>query len=56
MNRLWHEESKIIPSDGASGDWFGYDVDLSGDTSIIRYPSDDDVGFNKGCVFVFIRW
>ena len=34
MNGVWQEEAKLVPTDGASSDRFGYDVALSGDTAI----------------------
>ena len=55
MNGLWKEESKLVPTYGASNDYFGDDVALSGYTAIIGSPYDDDVGFNSGSVYVFVR-
>ena len=59
LNGVWKEEAKIVPADGSSGDWLGYDVDISGVTDIIRYPSDNDMGIENGYVYVFfqtIQW
>ena len=55
MNGVWQEEAKLVPTDGASGDAFGYDVALSGDTAFIGSPRDDDMGCNSGSVYVFVR-
>ena len=55
VNGVRKEEAKLVPADGASNYWFGYDVALSGDTAIIGSPLDDDMGFNSGSVYVFGR-
>ena len=52
MNGLWQEEAKIVPVNGESDDWFGHDVDLSGDKTIIRYPWDDKMGYSSGSIYV----
>jgi len=31
----WHEQTKIVPSDGVAGDYFGYSTVLSGDMAVI---------------------
>ena len=49
------EEAKLVPADGGSGDWLGYDVDLSGVTDIIGYPFDNAMGIDNGYVYVFFR-
>ena len=51
MNGVWRTEAKLVLTDGASGDYFGYDVALSGDTAIIGSPYD----YNIGSVYVFVR-
>ena len=55
MNGVWQEESKLVPADGASEYYFGYDVAISGDTAIIGFPSDDDMGTDSGYVYFFFR-
>ena len=47
------EEAKLVPADGASGDWLGYDVDLYGVTDIIGYPFDNAMGIDNGYVYIF---
>ncbi len=47
----WTQQAKLTPSDGATEDFFGYSVDISGDTAIIAAPYDDD----KGSAYVFVR-
>jgi hypothetical protein len=49
----WTEVAKLIASDGAAGDWFGYSVSVSGDTAVIGSNKDDDKGTNSGSVYVF---
>ena len=52
---MWKEESKLVPADGASGDWLGYDVDLSRVTDIIEYTIDNDMSIDNGYVYIFSR-
>ena len=54
INGVWQEEAKLVPADGTIGDWFGYDVDISGDTDIIGSPFDNDMGIDSGYVYVFL--
>ncbi len=40
---VWAQQQKIVASDRASGDWFGYSVAISGDFAIIgAYQEDED--------------
>ncbi|HUS99979.1 MAG TPA: FG-GAP repeat protein [Candidatus Thermoplasmatota archaeon] len=48
----WIQQAKLLASDGAAGDAFGYSVSLSGDTALIGAVADND---NMGSVYVFIR-
>ena len=45
---VWQEETKIVPANGASCDYFGSDVALYVDTAIIGSPIDDDMGIDSG--------
>ncbi|GMQ81752.1 MAG: hypothetical protein BMS9Abin05_1187 [Rhodothermia bacterium] len=49
----WTQEQKLTASDGASSDWFGESVSLSGDVVVIGSGGDDDLGPNSGSVYVF---
>jgi parallel beta-helix repeat protein len=49
----WMEEAKLLPSDGAAGDDFGFTVAISGDTALIGAPGDDDNGQHSGSAYVF---
>jgi len=51
----WTQQQKLLASDGAAGDLFGYPVSLSGDTALITAVYDDDMGTNSGSVYVFTR-
>ena len=52
----WTQQAKLLPLDGAAGDWFGgYSFSLSGDTALIGSPNDDDNGANSGSAYVFTR-
>jgi hypothetical protein len=49
----WVEEAKLLASDGAEGDLFGYFVAIWEGTAIIGAYSDDDNGNNSGSAYVF---
>ena len=51
----WTQRAKLTASDGAGGDRFGYNVDISGDTVVIGAYYDDDKGSNSGSAYVFTR-
>ena len=48
-------ESKLTASDGASDDYFGTAVSMSGDYAIVGASKDDDNGTNSGSAYVFER-
>jgi len=54
-NGVWTQEAKLIADDGDSGDYFGFDVDVYGDTALIGAVSDDDNGADSGSAYVFTR-
>jgi len=49
----WSQQAKFIASDGAAEDYFGSSVSISGDTTIIGAPNNDDNGGNSGSVYFF---
>ena len=49
----WNETAKIIASDGAPYDQFGYSVSISGNTVIVGTDRDDDKGPSSGSAYVF---
>jgi hypothetical protein len=51
----WTEQQKLLASDGAAVDWFGFYIALDGDTALFAASQDDDKGSNSGSVYVFTR-
>jgi hypothetical protein len=51
----WTQEQKLLASDGATGDIFGYDVSVSGNVVVVGAPYNDDVGSNSnsGSAYVY---
>ncbi len=51
----WGQVKKIIASDGATDDYFGFSVAVSGDTAIVGAFGDDVGGaLNQGSAYIFI--
>lgn len=51
----WIIQRKLVASDAAEGDLFGYSVAINGDTALIGSRRDDDNGTNSGSAYVFTR-
>ena len=51
----WTQQAKLIASDAATSDNFGWDVGISGDTAVIGARNDDDGGSNSGSAYIFER-
>ena len=51
----WTQQAKLLASDGATGDFFGWSVSIDGDYAIIGAYGDDDYGFSSGSAYIFIR-
>jgi hypothetical protein len=51
----WSQQQKLLPSDGAAGDYFGYSVSISGNYAIVGAAYDDDKGDYSGSAYIF-RW
>ena len=51
----WQPEAKLVASDGAAQDSFGYSVDLDGDWLVAGANADDDLGQSSGTAYVFRR-
>ncbi|MCA9275798.1 MAG: hypothetical protein KDA29_07220 [Phycisphaerales bacterium] len=45
--------AKLLPSDGETGDQFGYSVAISGTTAVVGAPNDDDNGTSSGSAYLF---
>jgi hypothetical protein len=52
----WTQQAKLLPSNPAPGNRFGFSVDISGDYAIIGAPN-DDIGANneEGSTYFFVR-
>jgi hypothetical protein len=51
----WAQESKLLSSDGAEDDLFGYSVSISGAYAIVGTRRVDDNGINSGSAYLFKR-
>ncbi len=54
-NNAWSQVAKLLASDGAAGDSFGWSVAISGDTVAIGAHFDDDNGIDSGSAYIFER-
>ncbi|UCF08001.1 MAG: thrombospondin type 3 repeat-containing protein, partial [Thermoplasmata archaeon] len=52
---VWSQEAKLTANDASTFDWFGTSVSISGDRIVVGAPFDDDMGFNSGSAYVFVR-
>lgn len=50
---VWIQQAKLIASDGAPDDYFGFSVSLSGDKALIGAHQDDDYGYDSGSAYLF---
>jgi hypothetical protein len=50
---VWTERAKLLPSDGATQDFFGWSVAVTGGTALIAAWRDDDNGGNSGSAYLF---
>ncbi|MDJ0655704.1 MAG: FG-GAP repeat protein [Xanthomonadales bacterium] len=51
----WGQVATIVPSGLASGDNFGWSVDVSGDLLLVGAPDDDEVASAAGAAYLFAR-
>jgi hypothetical protein len=53
----WTQRSKLLATDGAPGDGFGWSVAISGDTVAVGAYSDDDddKGYDSGSAYIYTR-
>jgi len=49
----WNLYKKLVSSDNANSDHFGYAVVLGDDQCLIGAPSDDHLGESSGAAYVF---
>ena len=52
---VWRLQAVLTPSDPGSGDGFGQQVAISGDTVVVGASYNDDEGANTGSAYVFTR-
>lgn len=50
---VWSQQAKLLPSDGKPMDWFGWSVEIKGDTALIGAPTTGHT--DPGFVYVFTR-
>jgi hypothetical protein len=51
----WTQQQRLVSSDIAAGDWFGYDVDIEGDVIVAGAPFESTGGSSAGAIYVFTR-
>jgi hypothetical protein len=51
----WTQQQKLEAPDGDPGDRFGVSVAVSGETTIVGSPRDDDVATDTGAAYAFVR-
>lgn len=51
----WSQQQKLIASDGAVEDNFGWSVAINGDTAVVGAYLDDAPGADQGSAYVFVR-
>lgn len=51
----WVQQTKILPSDGASNDSFGFSVSIDGDYVVVGALFDNDKGNYSGSAYIFHR-
>lgn len=53
-DEVWTEQSKLVASDGATFDYFGFRVAISGDTAFVGSPLHEEVGYyNVGTAYTY---
>lgn len=53
--QVWSEQQKLVASDAAADDRFGFSVSVSGDTVVVGSHLNDDDGDRSGSAYVFTR-
>jgi len=53
LSAIWIEFDKLLPSDGAAGDYFGQSISLSGNLALVGAHLDDDKGSDSGSAYLF---
>ena len=53
VNGAWEQEQKLLASDGAALDRFGWSVDIDGPVAVVGAWYHGDQGFHSGAVYVY---
>lgn len=51
----WSLITKLVPSDGSAGDYFGISVGVDNDYAVVGSYRDDDNGFNSGSAYIYYK-
>ena len=49
----WSQQAKIVASDAATTDQYGWDVSISGDYAVVGARQEDEGGSNAGAAYIF---
>jgi FG-GAP repeat protein len=52
---VWSQQQNLVANDAATGDGFASAVAVDGNTAVVGAPFDDDLGFDAGSAYVFVR-
>lgn len=53
FSSIWGGEQKVVASDGAAGDFFGWSVGISGNHVVVGVRADDDKGSSSGSIYLY---
>ena len=51
----WQEQPKLAPAELQAGDWFGWNLSLSGDALAVLSVHDDDAAEDAGAIYIYRR-
>ena len=55
VGSTWTQQAKLLPSDTAALDQFGFSVAIEGDTIVVGSPFDDGTTADSGSAYIFTR-
>jgi len=55
IGTLWSQQAKLLASDGAPADQFGWSVAVAGDTAVVGAHLNDEKGSDAGAAYTFVR-
>jgi len=53
LSASWTQRAKLLATDGAAGDLFGWSMAISGETIVVGAYGDDDAGSGSGSAYIF---